>query len=164
MERQELIDELRGLAAVSSLTPSLKKRIEQLHDYILGRSFIRTSCNNCYHDAIMIMYNHLRKGLEMKGNREFVLKRGVVLQPTFGEGKFYTASTITDDVAREYLREHPEKMSLFEKVGDLDKVVVEEESVVEEVEPATAAAENVEVEEAVTPSPAPIRKKNKHKR
>jgi len=110
IEVVNILEELRGRSAFSS---SDKAQIESLYNIVLGRSFLRTSCNDCYHDAVIEMYLYLKKNGKMKEKSSYTLKNGVLLQLEFGKGDFYTNANLTDEVAETYLAKNPKSITLF---------------------------------------------------
>lgn len=109
------LEQLRGEKSLNSLE---KSEIESLYDEVLGKKFRRTSCTDCYRDAVIEMYLYLRKNGKMKEKCKYVLKNGALLQIGFGSQKMYTNKNLTDDVAEEYLRANPSHIDLFAAVPD----------------------------------------------
>lgn len=104
------MEELRECKTLSS---SNKLDIELMYREVLGKEFIKTSCNDCYHDAVIEMYIHLKKTGKMKDKSNYILKNGVVLQKEFGSGDMYTNANITDEVAENYLADNPKGIMFF---------------------------------------------------
>jgi hypothetical protein len=111
MEIVERLEELRGLATLSA---SDKAEIETLYMAVLGKNFVKTSCNDCYRDAIIEMYLYLKRNGKMKEKCSYRLKNGVLLQTEFGGGDMYTNANLTDEVAEKYLAKNPKGVSFFE--------------------------------------------------
>ena len=113
MDRAEMLSLMRDWANLDEFDESQKSVIESLHKEVLGRGFVRTSCHNCYKDACIIIYNHLKKNLPMANERTYRLKAGALIQEEFGSQTFYVDSTLTDKVAVRLLRANPQLIGLF---------------------------------------------------
>ena len=103
-------------------SPSEREEIESLYLEVLDKKFVRTSCNDCYKDAVFEMYAYLKKNGKMKEKTLYRLKNGALLQMKFGSGEFYTNANLTDEAAERFLGMNPEKVNLFSVVPDDWKV------------------------------------------
>lgn len=106
-------ERLKVLGKESSFSSAEKSEIESLYLDVLDKRFVKTSCNDCYKDAVFEMYSYLKKNGKMKEKTRYRLKNGVLLQMGFGSGEFYTNSTLTDEVAERYLAKYPERINYF---------------------------------------------------
>ena len=113
-----VLDRLKELGSIASLSYSDKTEIEQLYKEVLDKKFVRTSCNDCYRDAIIEMRVYLKKNGSMKEKSEYALKNGVLLQMEFGKSEFYTNANMTDEVAEKYLGKYPDGIKFFSKKPD----------------------------------------------
>nr|DAG03093.1 MAG TPA: hypothetical protein [Siphoviridae sp. cttma3] len=113
MELLKVVGKLEELRECKALSSSNKLDIELMYREVLGKDFIKTSCNDCYHDAVIEMYIHLKKTGKMKEKSNYILKNGVVLQKEFGSGDMYTNANITDEVAENYLADNPKGIMFF---------------------------------------------------
>lgn len=113
-----VLDRLKELGSIASLSYSDKTEIEQLYKEVLDKKFVHTSCNDCYRDAIIEMRVYLKKNGSMKEKSEYALKNGVLLQMEFGKSKFYTNANMTDEVAEKYLGKYPDGIKFFSKKPD----------------------------------------------
>ena len=113
-----VLDRLKELGSIASLSYSDKTEIEQLYKEVLDKKFVRTSGNDCYRDAIIEMRVYLKKNGSMKEKSEYALKNGVLLQMEFGESEFYTNANMTDEVAEKYLGKYPDGIKFFSKKPD----------------------------------------------
>lgn len=113
MELLKVVGKLEELRECKTLSSSNKLDIELMYREVLGKEFIKTSCNDCYHDAVIEMYIHLKKTGKMKDKSNYILKNGVVLQKEFGSGDMYTNANITDEVAENYLADNPKGIMFF---------------------------------------------------
>ena len=80
---------------------------------VLGRTFIKTSCGDCYRDAVIEMYSYLKRYGKMKEKSSYALKNGVLLQVGFGSSEMYTNNNLTDEAAERYLAENPKGIVFF---------------------------------------------------
>lgn len=113
MTVQEVVDKLKELGNKVPLSSSDKSDIEVMYHEVLGRTFAKTSCSDCYRDAVIEMYSYLKKYGKMKEKSNYALKNGVLLQMAFGSDEMYTNDNLTDEAAEKYLANHPKGNSLF---------------------------------------------------
>lgn len=117
-EARASIMDLRGRFA-SPYNQTDKGLIERLYWAVLGRVFRPTSCQNCYHDAVIEIYSYLKKHDTMAEEKKYLLKAGAIINtPAFDEGKIYSNANLTDDVARRYLEKFPNQVVLFQKLPE----------------------------------------------
>ena len=111
---QDVINKLNRLGESSApLTANDKDEIESLYTQVLDKKFVRTSCNDCYHDAIIEMICYIKKHGKMKEKCAYKLKNGVLLQMEFGSSDFYVNETLTDEIAEQYLAKYPDSILFF---------------------------------------------------
>ena len=118
MEVIEVVNRLKELGSIASLSSSDKAEIESLYALVLDKKFVRTSCSDCYHDAVIEMGVYLNKNGKMKEKSEYGLKNGVLLQMGFGSAEMYTNANLTDEVAEKYLAKYPDNIKYFSKKPD----------------------------------------------
>ena len=118
MEVIEVVNRLKELGSIASLSSSDKAEIENLYAIVLDKKFIRTSCSDCYHDAVIEMIVYLNKNGKMKEKSDYGLKNGVVLQMEFGSSEMYTNANLTDEIAEKYLERYPDNIKYFSKKPD----------------------------------------------
>lgn len=115
-EAKQILKELRGRFD-SPYSTSDKSTIEDLYFEVLGKTFRPTSCQQCYHDAVIEIYCYIKKNNSMAEKSNYRLKAGVIINcPNFQGGKIYTNDNLTDKVAREFLKMFPEQSSIFQKM------------------------------------------------
>ena len=110
-----VLDRLKELGSIASLSYSDKTEIERLYKEVLDKKFIRTSCNDCYRDAVIEMNVYLKKNGSMKEKSEYGLKNGALLQMGFGSSEMYTNANLTDEIAEKYLAKNPSGIKFFAK-------------------------------------------------
>jgi len=109
----EVVDKLKELGDKLPLSSSDKSDIEVMYHEVFGRTFIRTSCGDCYRDAVIEMYSYLKKYRKMKEKSNYALKNGVLLQAGFGSGEMYTNDNLTDEAAERFLAGNPKGIVFF---------------------------------------------------
>lgn len=110
---QEVVSKLEVLSGQVALSTSDKSDIELLYRQVLRKDFTKSSCNDCYHDAVIEMYLYLKRTGNMKQKSNYTLKNGVLLQTEFGSNTMYTNANLTDEVAENYLAKNPKGEILF---------------------------------------------------
>lgn len=115
MEVIDVVNRLKELGSIASLSSSDKAEIESLYALVLDKKFVRTSCSDCYRDAVIEMSVYLNKNGKMKEKSEYGLKNGVLLQMGFGSAEMYTNANLTDEVAEKYLAKYPDNIKYFSK-------------------------------------------------
>lgn len=118
MEVIDVVNRLKELGSIASLSSSDKAEIENLYALVLDKKFVRTSCSDCYHDAVIEMSVYLNKNGKMKEKSEYGLKNGVLLQMGFGSSEMYTNANLTDEAAEKYLAKYPDNIKYFSKKPD----------------------------------------------
>lgn len=113
MNVQEVVSKLEVLRGHTALSTSNKSEVELMYRQVLNKDFVKTSCNDCYHDAIIEMYLYLKRTGNMKQKSNYTLKNGVLLQAEFGSNTMYTNANLTDEVAENYLAKNPKGEILF---------------------------------------------------
>lgn len=109
-----LVDELRGRFD-APFNQADKDAIERTYKAVIGRTFVQTSCQQCYHDAVIEIYHHIKKYGKMAEVKKYNLKAGAIINcPNFQEGKVFSNENLTDAVAAAYLEEYPDQVGLFE--------------------------------------------------
>lgn len=113
-----LVDELRGRFD-APFNQADKDAIERTYKAVIGRTFVQTSCQQCYHDAVVEIYHHIKKYGKMAEVKKYNLKAGAIINcPNFQEGKVFSNENLTDEVAAAYLKEYPDQVGLFETYGN----------------------------------------------
>lgn len=118
MKVEEAIQRLEELRGLNILSTSNMQDVELLYKEVLDKEFIKTSCKDCYNDAIIEMIIYIKKYGKMKEKCNYSLKNGVLLQIGFGSDSFYTNANLTDEVAYKYLKENPDDENLFSKIPE----------------------------------------------
>ena len=113
MAIEEVVNQMQELGSKASLSSSDKLEIERLYYEVLGKTFHKTSCGDCYRDAAIEIYLYLKRNGKMKEKSNYALKNGVLLQPEFGNSSFYTNANLTDEVAEKYLAKHLKNINMF---------------------------------------------------
>lgn len=115
-EALRTIEELKGRFD-APFSSSDKNTIEKLYYEALGRTFRPTSCQQCYHDAVIEIYHFIKHNKKMAQKCKYMLRAGaIIMSTTFKNGKIFTNDNLTDSVAREYLKKYPKQAELFQKM------------------------------------------------
>lgn len=109
----EVVNKLEVLRGQTALSTFDKSDIELMYREVLGKDFVKTSCNDCYRDAVIEMYLYLKRMGNMKEKSNYTLKNGVLLQTEFGSNTMYTNANLTDEVAENYLAKNPKGEIFF---------------------------------------------------
>ena len=114
-------NELRGRHNSSPFNSKEKRSIEELHREVIGYDMKPTTCQNCYHDALILIILRLKKTTAMARDRQYTLRNGFIIHsPIFHQGAIYTNANLTDDIAREYLERFPANSTMFSKIPKAD--------------------------------------------
>ena len=101
----------------SSFDATDKAVIETLYFEVTRKRFVPTSCQQCYHDALIEIYLKLKKEKAMPKQCNYVMKAGFIIScPDFYHGKIFTNENLTDKVAYEYLTKDPQMEKYFQKI------------------------------------------------
>lgn len=116
MTYQDAIQQLEEMKPryTSGFSSSDKALIVSLYEDAMRLRFTRTSCNDCYRDAYLQVYNYLKQSQTME-QRKYMLKRGVLLRPEFGSSEYYTTNSMTDAKAEEILAKNPALIAMFDE-------------------------------------------------
>lgn len=86
--------------------------LDKLHFLLFGREITNRGCGDCYRDAYILIYNHLKKIKAMPKPSLYKLKLGVVIQ-FFGESNVYSNSNLTDEIAERFLAKNSANKRFF---------------------------------------------------
>nr|DAI80622.1 MAG TPA: hypothetical protein [Caudoviricetes sp.] len=101
----------------SPFDASDKAVIESLYFEVTRKRFVPTTCQQCYHDALIEIYSKLKKEKAMPKQCNYAMKAGFIIScPDFYRGKIFTNENLTDKVAHEYLTKYPHMESYFQKI------------------------------------------------
>lgn len=99
-----------------SFSTSEKADIVQMYSEVLGKTFRPTTCQQCYHDALIEISLYLRKNKTMKKSCKYRLRAGFIIScPTFHNGEIFSNSNLTDEIAEEYIKMFPNREKFVEK-------------------------------------------------
>lgn len=117
MDFQTVINKLEMLRSRTGFSASDKTEIEIIYREVFSKDFIKTSCSDCYRDAVIEIYTYLKRNGIMKVRCNYSLKNGVLLQE-FGSPDMYTNATLTDEAAEIYLSRNPGGIKFFATLPD----------------------------------------------
>ncbi len=115
-EALQLADELKARFD-TGFSASDKESIVKLYVEVLRKDFKRTTCNDCYRDALIEVCNYLKREKKMKEKCAYSLLAGVIIQD-FESGKIYTNANLTDEAAENYLKKFPKQIQMFAQKPD----------------------------------------------
>lgn len=99
--------------------PSDKAAIEGLYEEVMHRRFVPTTCQQCYHDALVEIYLKLKNEKAMPKKCNYRLVAGFIIScPDFYNGKIFTNENLTDKVAKEYLAKFPKMEGYFQEIPE----------------------------------------------
>ena len=75
MELEEVVDKLKELGGLPSYSSSDKSEIERLYKEVLGKEFTKTSCNDCYRDAVIEMTVYIMRFIADKRDSQRAVSR-----------------------------------------------------------------------------------------
>ena len=105
-----------------SYTDSEKRMVARLYMEVLGKEFQPTTCQQCYHDAVIEIYLHLKNNKTMAKKCNYRLRAGFVIScPDFKNGKIFTNDNLTDAVAKEYLKKYPKQERMFQLMPESEE-------------------------------------------
>ena len=144
-EAQAELNELRGLADAGQSLAVVKGRIQRLYTEVCRKQLRKCKCKNVLEDALIEIYLTLKRYKnDMNAfNSKARLVNGVVLHVG---AKVYTNANLTDDVARQFLAQFPQRKDWFASLPE---------------EPEKVKAEEPKAEEAATPKATKKSKKRK---
>lgn len=117
-EAKAEVEKLQGKSD-ASFTNAEKRKIETLYFEVLRKTFVHTSCQQCYHDAVVEMLCYLRKYRKLKTKCNYRMKAGFIIScPDFYSGKIFTNENLTDKVAKEYLDRYPKQETMFSEIPE----------------------------------------------
>ena len=111
-EAQAELSELRGLADAGQSLAVVKGRIQRLYTEVCRKQLRKCKCKNVLEDALVEIYLTLKRYKnDMNAfNSKARLVNGVVLHVG---AKVYTNANLTDDVARQFLAQFPQRKDWF---------------------------------------------------
>jgi hypothetical protein len=120
-EVNKIIEDLKGRFD-APFSFSDKSTIENLYYEVIGRTFVATSCQQCYHDGLIEIYHYIKKYGKMAEKLNYRLKAGAIINcPAFMGGKVFSNDNLTDEVAEKYLEQFPDNVELFQKVPEKEE-------------------------------------------
>ena len=115
-EVKKTIEDLKGRFD-TPFSSSDKSTIENLYYEVIGKTFVPTSCQQCYHDGLIEIYHYIKKNGKMAEKLNYRLKAGAIINcPAFMSGKVFSNDNLTDDVAEKFLKQFPDNVELFQKI------------------------------------------------
>ena len=89
--------------------------IEAIHIAETGQKVRDCGCRDRYADAVIVLYSKLKKTQTMIKDQKYLLRPGVIIW--LGTDA-YSRHNLTDQVAKAYLKKHPEDRKKFERLPE----------------------------------------------
>lgn len=96
------------------ISPEIRLYVSNYYAYLFGKEIVQTKCSSCIQDAAIKIL------IKMNEKRKYLLKAHI---PILHKGNWYTQPTLTDEVAEEYLKLHPDDRFKFVKIPKEEKVL-----------------------------------------
>lgn len=101
-----------------------KHMIAELYYEVLRKEFMPTTCQQCYHDALIELYIYIKNNKRMKEKCNYRLRAGYIIScPDFYNGKIFTNENLTDKVAKEYLERYPSQEEYFSEIPEGEELI-----------------------------------------
>lgn len=128
---------------------SEQEAIERLYYEVLGKPMRACRCPDKWRDAVLEIHSYIKKHGKMKEKSNYKLRAGVILQVA-GSSEVYTNDNLTDEVAAEFLKAHPNAAGRFETIPTRKKeaAAMKEIAKSSELETALARIQALESEKA----------------
>ena len=104
------LSHLRGIAEGGDIPSNFKARLEALYWAVCRKTLRKCNCKDVIPDALAEIYFKLKTINDKDMATTARLVNGVVLQHN---GNHYTNANLTDEVAREFLAEFPQRKDWF---------------------------------------------------
>ena len=96
--------------------------VSELYTEVTGKDFQPTTCQQCYHDALIEVYIYLKNNKTMAKKCNYRMRAGFIIScPDFHNGKIFTNDNLTDAVAKEYLQKYPKQETMFQKMPETEE-------------------------------------------
>ena len=119
MEYQEAMQQLTRLRSQlvaggddSVFSTEDRDIIEAIHKEETGKPVRDCGCRDRYADAVIVLYQKLKRTQIMAKDQQYILRPGVLI---WVGNDAYSRHNLTDKVAKAYLKAHPEARNKFEK-------------------------------------------------
>lgn len=120
-EAKTMTERLRERGNAASFSTSEKVEIERLYQATLGKKFRVTSCQRCYHDALIEITLYLRRHNAMPtiNEKQYTLRNGFIIRAAeFHDGEVFSNANLTDEIAAEYLAKYPHMAKYFATIPE----------------------------------------------
>ena len=122
MEYQEAMTQLTRLRSLlvaggddSVFSNEDRRIIEAIHLEETGQKVRDCNCRDRYADAVIVLYQKLKRTQNMARDQKYMLRPGVIIW--IGTDA-YSRHNLTDKVAKAYLKANPEAIKKFERVPE----------------------------------------------
>lgn len=122
MDYQEAMTQLTRLRSLlvaggddSVFSPEDRATIEAIHLEETGQKVRECGCKDRYADAVIVLYQKLKRTQTMAKDQKYLLRPGVII---WIGTEAYSRHNLTDKVAKAYLKANPEARKKFERLPD----------------------------------------------
>ena len=122
MEYQEAMDQLKRLRSLivaggddSVFNTDDRAIIEAIHLEETGQKVRECGCKDRYVDAVIVLYQKLKRTQIMAKDQKYILRPGVII---WIGTEAYSRHNLTDKIAKAYLKANPEARKKFERVPE----------------------------------------------
>ena len=122
MDYQEAMQQLTRLRSLlvaggddSVFSDEDRQTIEAIHIAETGQKVRDCNCKDRYTDAVIVLYQKLKRTQTMAKDQKYMLRPGVII---WIGTEAYSRHNLTDQVARAYLKKHPEDRKKFERLPE----------------------------------------------
>ncbi len=109
------IQELNNLIyLINKRDTSAIEELNRLYRIVFGET-VTAGCSNCHIKAFRKLTDLTIQDLSIMQEQKFKIKKGVLVEYPFRSGRFFSAALgITNELATEYLKAYPQKVTKFE--------------------------------------------------
>lgn len=109
------IQELNNLIyKINKREPSAISELNRLNRILFGE-VVTAGCSNCHIKAFRKLTSLTISDLKAMENQKFKIKKDVLVEYPFRSGQFFSSALgVSNELAIEYLTNHPDKLSQFE--------------------------------------------------
>ena len=122
MDYQEAMQQLTRLRSLlvaggddSVFSDEDRQTIEAIHLEETGQKVRDCNCKDRYADAVIVLYQKLKRTQTMAKDQKYILRPGVII---WIGTEAYSRHNLTDKIAKAYLKANPEARKKFERVPE----------------------------------------------
>jgi hypothetical protein len=118
MNIEETFQDIQALETlvyqISKRQPAALAELNRLYRIVYGET-VTAGCSGCHLKAYKKLTSLTINDLQEMENQDFKIKKGVLVEYPFRSGQFFSSALgVSNEVAVQYLTEHPSKIDQFE--------------------------------------------------